>query len=73
MRETSSSEADEYCDSDLWQSSIRAEERYSCGEYETKTPEYIHDGIISGFEWKKEEENVWDKESEEDDYHRESV
>jgi hypothetical protein len=56
--DTSSPEAYECCDSDLWECHIRSEERYDSDEYKTKTPEYIDDGVILDLEGKEKEEDI---------------
>ena len=71
--DTSSPEAYESRDDNLRESPIRADERYDCNQYESKTPEYIDDRVISYSQRIKEEENVGDEESKEDRGHRESV
>lgn len=69
--DTSSPEEDECCDDDLWKSPIRAEERYDCDQYESKTPEYIDDRVVLDLDCMEEEENIGDEESEEDGGHEE--
>ena len=56
--DTSSPDENEYCESDLWESLIRSEERYDCDQYKTKTPEYIDDGVILYLEGKEKKEDV---------------
>ncbi len=67
--DTSSPEEDESRHYDLWESPIRADERYDCDKHEAKTPENIHDGVVFYFYGKEKEENVWDEENEVDGGH----
>ena len=69
--DTGSPEENESRHYDLWKSPIRADERYDCNQYESKTPEYIDDRVISYPQRKEKQENVGDEESKEDESHKE--